>query len=183
MNKFNPLTTERLILRDFTPADLATFAAYRSDENVARYQSWEDYDLTMAQDFFNQQQALTFNTPDTWYQIAIADSNNNQLVGDCVIHFLAGDEQAPAIQVEIGFTLATEHQGKGYGVEAIGALVAFIFNDLAVHRITAVTDVLNEGSIHLLEKLAFRREAHHVNNIWFKGGWGSEYVYARLRGD
>lgn len=33
--------TDRLTLRRFTPADAERFAAYRSDPQVARFQSWE----------------------------------------------------------------------------------------------------------------------------------------------
>jgi len=36
-----PVVTERLIVRRFDGADVAAFAAYRSDPGVARYQSWE----------------------------------------------------------------------------------------------------------------------------------------------
>ena len=35
------LETSRLVLRRFAPGDEAAFAAYRSDPEVARYQSWE----------------------------------------------------------------------------------------------------------------------------------------------
>lgn len=35
--------TERLICRAFERADLQAFTAYRADPEVARYQSWQDY--------------------------------------------------------------------------------------------------------------------------------------------
>jgi RimJ/RimL family protein N-acetyltransferase len=38
---FTALTTQRLVLRRFGPEDLDAFVAYRSDPEVARYQSWE----------------------------------------------------------------------------------------------------------------------------------------------
>lgn len=28
-----------------------------------------------------------------------------------------------------------------------------------------------------------RREGHFVENVWFKGAWGSEYLYALLQTD
>ena len=31
-----------------------------------------------------------------------------------------------------------------------------------------------------MERLGLRREAHFVQNEWFKGGWGDELVYATL---
>jgi len=35
------IATERLILRAFQADDLEAFVAYRSDPEVARYQSWD----------------------------------------------------------------------------------------------------------------------------------------------
>jgi RimJ/RimL family protein N-acetyltransferase len=35
------LESERLMLRPFQEADIEPFAAYRSDPEIARYQSWE----------------------------------------------------------------------------------------------------------------------------------------------
>ncbi len=176
LSKFNSIFTERLVLRDFTRADLSAFAAYRNNPEVARYQSWTDYDLARAEQFFQVQQALAFGELDSWYQIAIADKDSGALVGDCVVHFVEADYR----QLEIGFTLALEHQRKGYGFEAISALLAFIFGELNTHRVTALTDVLNRGCVGLLERLGFRQEAHFVENCWFKGAWGSEYLYALL---
>jgi RimJ/RimL family protein N-acetyltransferase len=30
-------------------------------------------------------------------------------------------------------------------------------------------------------RVGFRQEAHLVENIWFKGQWGSEYLFAMLQ--
>ena len=39
-------------------------------------------------------------------------------------------------------------------------------------------DLLNLPAQRVLEKLNFRREAHFVENLWFRGRWSSEYWYA-----
>jgi RimJ/RimL family protein N-acetyltransferase len=38
---FTELTGEHVTLRRFHPGDLTEFVAYRSDPEVARYQSWD----------------------------------------------------------------------------------------------------------------------------------------------
>jgi hypothetical protein len=38
---FTVLTGPRVMLRRFQPGDLATFVAYRSSAEVARFQSWD----------------------------------------------------------------------------------------------------------------------------------------------
>lgn len=177
--KFENQHTQRLTLRQFEARDLNAFAAYRALPEVAAYQSWTDYSRADADHFFEQQQQLTFTQPGTWFQIAIARKDDDQLIGDCVVHFLADDQQ----QAEIGFTLAPGHQGKGYAAEAIAALLELLFTELKLHRVFAITDVLNAGSVALLERTGFRREGHFLQNVYFKGAWGDEYLYAMLRQD
>lgn len=181
MNKFAGLSSKRLKLRDFTAEDLPTFAAYRNDPDIARYQSWKTYDMTMAQAFFEAQQALSFGEEGSWYQIAVTDAATDKILGDCVIHFLEADGDGEGQQVELGFTLAGEHQSKGIAKEAMICLLDFLFIELKKHRVIAFTDVENTGASGLLENLNFRQEAHFVENILFKGCWGSEYLYALLR--
>jgi RimJ/RimL family protein N-acetyltransferase len=177
--KFAGMSSTRLVFRDFTAADLPAFAQYRNEPEVARYQSWDNYDIDMAKAFFDKQQALPFGEAGSWYQIAIVDKQTNKLVGDCVIHFIDGDDKDQ--QVEVGFTLAGVNQGKGFAREGMDCLIAFIFNDLNKRRIIAFVDALNKPAAALLEKANFRQEAHLVENILFKGCWGSEFLYALLK--
>jgi len=62
MTAFNRIfTTERLLLRPFQIDDLGTFVAYRSDVEVARYQSWEPtYSMADAESFLDSQIGLVF---------------------------------------------------------------------------------------------------------------------------
>ena len=83
-------------------------------------------------------------------------------------------------QVEIGFTLASEYQGKGYATEAVSGLLDYVFRGLCKHRVTAITDARNAAAARVLEKVGMRREGHFIQNVWFKGAWGDEYLYALL---
>ncbi len=175
--RFPSIKTKRLRLRNFTAQDIPDFVAYRQDPDVARYQSWDNYTAQEGEAFFIAQQIMEFGIIDSWYQIAIANLEQDRLIGDCVIHFL--DEH----QVEIGFTLAPGWQGKGYMTEALSVLVSYIFSELHMHRITALTDAENISSCNVLERVGFREEAHYRKNIWFKGKWGDEKLFAMLEED
>ena len=89
-------------------------------------------------------------------------------------------DQTEPRQAEVGFTLAPAHQGKGYGTEALRALLGYAFGTLELHRVVAVTDALNEPAAALLERVGMRREAHFLENVFFKGAWGSELLFAML---
>jgi RimJ/RimL family protein N-acetyltransferase len=56
----------------------------------------------------------------------------------------------------------------------------YSFEKLKLHRVVAIADCENEKSVALLSRLGLRREGHFIQNIWFKGKWGSEYLYAVL---
>ena len=60
-------------------------------------------------------------------------------------------------------------------------MIDYVFKRLEKHRITAVTDAENVAAAALFDRLGFRREAHFVENVWFKGRWGSEFAFALLR--
>ncbi len=166
--------TQRLLCRAFELADLKLFTAYRADPEVARYQSWQDYQYQDALTLFEGLQQTPFGTQGTWMQLALECRQTKSLLGDLALHFI--DEQ----QVEIGFTLASEYQGQGLAREAVQGLLLYLFETLGKHRVSAITDVDNHAAWGLLERVGFRREAHYRDNIFFKGSWGSEYGYALL---
>lgn len=173
---WRPLACPRCVLRDFREEDLPVFSAYRSDPLVARYQSWSPpFTLEDARAFHETLRATPFGAPGTWYQIAIADPTTDALLGDCAVHFLEDGMQA-----EIGFTMAREHQGRGLMREAVSALLDHLFGELGKHRVIAVTDARNDGAIRLLSGLGFRREGHFLQNVFFKGAWGDEMLFACL---
>ena len=169
-----PMLTERCVLRPFREADLPVFAAYRADPEVGRYQSWSAYTMDDARAFYEEMGRTRLGDVGTWYQVAIADRATDELLGDCALHFV--DDA----QVEIGFTLSRAHQGRGIMAEAVRALVTSVFRGMRKHRVFAVTDARNDSAARLLEKLGFRREAHFRKNVFFKGAWGDEFVFACL---
>ncbi len=114
--------------------------------------------------------------PGEWYHIAIERKSDGTLIGDCAFHLLAHDAQ----QAEIAFTLARAYQGQGYAGEAVTRLLDYLFSELDLHRAIGICDADNQASARLLERIRMRREAHLIENIWFKGHWGSEYWSAIL---
>ena len=172
------LETDRLILRPFQMADAEAFAAYRSDPAVARYQGWEaPYSLAQAENFIEKMVLVQPGMPGDWYQVALELKPSGRLIGDCAFWMLTEAAQ----QAEIGFTLSPPYQGRGYMTEAVRRLLDSLFETFALHRVRAICDAENAASARLLERLGMRREGHFVENIWFKGRWGSEYWYALLR--
>jgi RimJ/RimL family protein N-acetyltransferase len=171
------LRSPRLVLRPLCSDDAAPLAAYRSLAEVTRYQFWESFGLADAVRLVAEQATVVPDTPGTWLQLAIVLSHSAVMIGDCGIHFRGDDHR----QVELGITLAPTHQGQGFATEALASVLEYVFGRLGKHRVTAVTDAENHAAAGLFRRLGFRQEAHYVENVWFKGAWGSEYLFALLR--
>ena len=176
---FENLETARLIIRRFKDSDLEPFLSYRSDPDVERYQGWGEFRRDDARRFVDAQRELNPGTPGEHCQIAIELKATGAMIGDLYLNVLADDP----LQAMLGYSLATEYQGVGYATEAASALLDYVFRSLSLHRVMAGVDCDNERSIALLERIGMRREAHHIQNVLFKGVWSDEYRYAVLRSE
>jgi RimJ/RimL family protein N-acetyltransferase len=175
--EFTQIESERLTIRRFKDPDLSPFMAYRNDHEVARYQSWDSLDEREARAFIRGMESARAGVPGEWFQFAIESKETRDLIGDCGLRV---DEHEP-YRAEIGFTLAREYQGRGFASEAVSRLLDYAFDALGLHRVVAIADCRNAPSWALLERVGMRREGHFLENVWFKGGWADEYLYAVLK--
>ncbi len=165
--------TPRLVIRSMGAEHARTLAAYRSEPEVARYQSWDaPFTLAQARAFVAGMAGLDPVSPGRWVQLAIESDGGH--VGDVAVRV---DEDGR--QARVGITLAGDAQGQGWGTEALGAVLDRLF-EAGLHRVVADCDVRNEASWRLLERVGMRREAHRLRASFWKGEWVDEYEYAVL---
>lgn len=170
------IKTSRLKVRAFSLADAAALVAYRCDPAVARYQSWDtDYSLEQAKEFIGQLIQQHEGTPGEWYQYAIANSDDDALLGDIGIYF---DAERTG-QVTVGFTLSAAAQGKGIAAEALSALLNYLRQEFDIGLAEAITDVRNTAAQKLLERTGFEKDQLLRHNGFYKGEWCDEIRYVR----
>jgi aminoglycoside 6'-N-acetyltransferase len=175
---FTQLSTPRLCLRRFRESDAEAFASYRSDPAVARYQGWDaPYPVEQARRFVSAMATEPADVPGEWLQIAVTLAGDDALVGDCAFVPQAHEPRT----VEIGFTIAPEHQRRGYAREAVSSLLRYLFEQLGKHRAIASCDPRNAPSVKVLEAVGMRREGHMVESTWAKGEWTDDLLFAILR--
>jgi RimJ/RimL family protein N-acetyltransferase len=169
------IPTERLVLRRFRVADAPVLAGYRSDPEVARYQSWDaPFPLLRAETAVANFSASDPDQPG-WFQYAVERAEDKALIGDVAVRLHDNLKQA-----EIGFTLATAYQKSGYATEAVGAVLDRLFRVQGLHKVTGECDARNTASASLMERLGFTREGHLRQQTWIKGEWTDDLIYGLL---
>lgn len=171
------IQTKRLELCKLKKEDLTDFLAYRSLEEVCLYQGFEPFDEAAAAAFLAENEAKKWGQAGQWIQYAIVLKTSQALIGDFAIQLNEFDIRI----AQIGITLSPDFQHKGYAKECMQSIVDFLFTKTETLRIQEIVDAENTASICLLESLGFRKEGHFIENIFFKGKWGSEMQYALLK--
>jgi RimJ/RimL family protein N-acetyltransferase len=167
--------TERLVLRRFRASDAETLAAYRSDPDVARYQSWTvPVPLEQARVLVA---SLAAGDPDRpgWFQYAVERTEDRAHIGDVGVDLHENRRQA-----EIGFTLAPAYQHRGYAGEAVRAVLDHLFRVRGLHKVSAEADARNAASARLLERVGFIREGLRRSHTWIKGEWTDDLLFGLL---
>lgn len=173
------LTTERIIIRPLELSDLNDFLVYRSNPEVTKYQGFDVMNVDQAAAFIQQNRIKKFGEAGEWVQYGIEKRNTEDLIGDCAIKL----DQFDTRIAEIGITISHLEQKKGYAKEALLGILSFLFNTQKIHRVVEIVDTENAASIQLLKSMGFKLEGHFVENIFFKGKWGSEFQYALLKSE
>ncbi len=170
-----PIRTERLWLRRFQPQDYQSYCGYHTRSDVYRFNQCDPPQGEELRQQFEEAMAGGLVREGDAFHFALERREDGTLLGEVLLR-LADRE---ALQAEIGYVLHPSFFGRGYATEAASAVVDLGFS-LGFHRIFARLDSRNVGSIGVMERLGFRREAHFIENSRFKGTWSDEYVYALL---
>ena len=163
-----PIRTERLVLRDHSPADSEQIHAYYGREDVATYLLQDAWPRAEWEDRYREWDAAEGSV---WGFVIEYDG---RVVGDMVLMFRG------ASQAELGWVIHPDVGGRGFATEAARALVDLGFRHYGFHRIYADLDARNTASARLCERLGMRREAHRLQDIWSKGEWTDSLQYAVL---
>ena len=171
------IITQRVIIRHLELTDLSDFHVYRSNPEVTKYQGFDVMTVEQAHTFIKENSEKHYGKAGEWIQYAIENKETGKLIGDCAIK----PDQYDTRIVEIGITISHLEQKKGYAKEVLIAILTFLFDTKQIHRVVEIVDAENIASIHLLKSVGFRQEGHFIENIFFKGKWGSEFQYAMLK--
>lgn len=164
------LRTERLLLREFLPADFAAVHDFAANPATTEFLEWgpnTEQDTTEFLDFCLSHAATI---PRTAYLLAITQING-PLFGTIGLT-VRGHE------AEIGYTLNPAFWGRGYATEAATALLDFGLANLGLDRVTATCRPENTASACVLQKLGMTQCGRIENDRLIRGSWLDTLVFA-----
>lgn len=163
------LTTDRLLLRDFTPDDQAAFRANYADPRHAEFYGPGEGGPEQAAQLLDLFLRWQSERPRRNYQLAIVErALSPDPIGNCGVR-LEGQESGTA---EFGLELAPACWGRGIATEAARAILDFGFHHLGLRRIVGISVTQNERVARLVTKLSFRSTGTRPGPDWMQArGW------------
>lgn len=168
------ISGSRVRLREFRMSDLDDSMAVVADDRVTRWLSFDS--LTREQ----QSKRLSgiieriAGRPRREYYLAVTTLDSDRLIGFARLG-LDGVNAG-----KLGYAVAYDYWGNGYGTDASLSLVRFGFKDLGLHRISAAIGSDNAASIAVVSRLGFVYEGRIRDHVFTNGAWRDSELYSIL---
>lgn len=176
--QFPVIKTKRLTLREFRISDAQKLFEMRSNGRMNEFINRErmhdqDASIKLAEKVIqNYKDKLAIG----WVGVL---RENDDLIGACGYNQI----DFPNLHAEIGGELCVDYWGKNIAIEAVAGIIKFGLETMNLHTIEAKVNPANRGSIFLMEKLGFKKEAHFVERVYFKGKFSDMAVYTLIKGN
>ncbi|MDA3613413.1 GNAT family N-acetyltransferase [Polluticaenibacter yanchengensis] len=145
------LETDRILLRELTPADAASFYQLNLNPNVIKYTGNSAFNsIEDAKRFLENYTDYELNGYGRW---AVINKEAGKFIGWCGLKFEATDNET-----DIGFRFFEEEWYKGYATESAKACLNYGFEKLHLKRIVGRAMKENTNSINVLEKIGLSYE-------------------------
>jgi len=176
---FEPITTARLVIRQMHRDDAESLWLRRNDPEVARLEAWTiPFPRERAVERVAEVAAMDGPANGDWWMAAITDRATGEVIGDLAVRLTWGGRSA-----EVGYTLMRAAWGKGYAVEAVEALVVYLFDVIGVSRLSGMLHPDNRASAMVLERTGFLFEGHTRNSFWVGDEVSDDWLYGMTRED
>jgi [ribosomal protein S5]-alanine N-acetyltransferase len=167
--------TTRLRLRDFELGDYEAVHAFATDLAVVNYVEWGPNTPQETEAFLREAIASAGVSPRRRYAFAVVlHSHADRVIGSIELRVVSFEHR----RGEIGYVLAHEWWGHGYVTEATGRLLAFGFDQLGLHKISATCDPENRASAAVLTKNGMHQEGFLRDHVYVRGQWRDRLLFS-----
>ena len=116
----------------------------------------------------------------TDFIFGICEKENGQLIGTIGLHKVDWKNR----NAELGIAIwKKEYWGRGYGTDAIIALLKYAFHELNLHRVYLRVYNFNKRAIRCYEKAGFKKEGVMREAFWRNGEWHDTILMSILQSE
>ena len=170
------LNTKRILFREITVDDIPKIHQLYLFTEVDKYNTLGiPENLEVTQNIINPLIAAKQQIPRERY---IWKMENKE--GNFIGLFGLNKGKPNYLNAEIWYKFFPVYWNKGFATEAVKGVLNFCFIELKLHRIIAGCATENIGSLRVLEKAGFMKEAHHRKILPIRGEWVDNYEFAIL---
>lgn len=166
---------KKVCLREFRAEDVDDSLAVVGDDRVTRFLSFDSRDREQARDMIDGAITRARAQPRTEYYLAVTLPGYDTLIGFVRLG-LTGVKAA-----KLGYAIAADHWGNGYATDATQTMLAFAFERLDLHRVTAAIGPDNPASITVVQRLGFTSEGRLRDHVFTNGAWRDSLLYSLLQ--
>ncbi|EJB5574242.1 GNAT family N-acetyltransferase [Citrobacter freundii] len=170
------LQTSRLLCRPLTENDWTFFLTLQQNPDVMRFVTDARTEEEIRTAFNSRLPEWSPGSP-YWLCLVLCDKASGAPLG--VTGYIHENNEC----AEVGFLLAPEAQGKGYGTESLHAVCDFAFTTGGLRRLTARVTAGNDASRRLLEKVGFIHEGTLRESYWLHQTWNDDWIFGLLKHD
>jgi ribosomal-protein-alanine N-acetyltransferase len=172
--------TDRLIIREINLADTGNIHILHSLPETDKFNTLGIPDnIQVTEGIVGDWLYSHSLVPRTAYIFCLEQRSTNEFTGLMAMNLSRPKNKS----AEVWYKIHTDHWNKGYTTEALKALLAYGFDTLGLHRISAGCAVENIASIRVLEKAGMQREGRCRGILPIRGQWLDNYIYAILEED
>ena len=168
----NVLETERLVLREITPADAVWAYELNADPLVLEFTGDEPFaNVKVAEQFLKEYDHYRKYGFGRW---GVSLKNKPGLLGWCGLKYSEAENE-----FDLGYRFMRAHWGRGYATEAGRACIKYGFEHLGMDRIVGRVMDANQSSVNVLLKCDMK----YVKAFDFSGQPGSLYEIFHVDSD
>lgn len=168
---FTELKTPRLLLRKLKREDAFDFYRFAGSETVTRHMLWKPHQ-DISESVASIEKSLIRYTEGKYYRWGIALKEMDALIG--IIDLLGFDEERNTCS--FAYMIAQDFWGRGYGTEALTAVLEFAFERMEVSAVEADHFANNVASGAVMRKagmlyIGTESNKYQKNGISYDAPW------------
>ncbi|WP_433435397.1 GNAT family N-acetyltransferase [Nonomuraea sp. CA-141351] len=171
------ISSTRLALREFTPADVDALLAIYGDPRVAEHMSFEPRSREQVEKTIEGVGGAAEAEPRMDYSLAVVVPDD-ELVAFARLAIDVGHPLQNSAQ--LGFALRADRWRQGLGTEVVRLLLQLGFEQLGVYRIWGARSPLNEASAAVMAKAGMVEEGIIRGHLNLASGWRDSVVHSIL---